>query len=220
MKRIISFILCLSFCLCFLCSCGEKSVSCNNPDCTCGETSGEWKPNADEPWNFTPGGYGGAVIDMAENYEYDYLVALVEDTFFCVPEYLEVGILNKTGDPAAHKMMFIEKYYVIIYDIDNPNYSTTGIYDHPNAWVRIPFMTDEKPLETVAENRCFGRVYLKENLKAEYEFTPGRYRLVLPLYDGTTRYLEFVIHEEDYEEKYNELLEYYKDFLGEESIKN
>lgn len=211
MKRIISLLICLSLCLCFLCSCGEKSVSCNNPDCTCGETAGEWKPNSDEPWNFTPGRYGGAVIDMAEEYEYDYLVALVEDTFFGVPEYLEVGILNKTGDPAAHKMMFIEKLYGDIYDIND---EVLEAVDRGSllAWVRIPFMTDERPLETVAENRCFGRVYLKENLKADFEFTPGSYRLVLPLYDGTTRYLNFWIFEEEYEEEYKDIMEQYKQY--------
>lgn len=209
-KKIISLLLCISTCLCLLCSCGDKAVSCNNPDCTCGNAATEeWKPNADEPWNFTPGGYGGGFIDMAEDYEYDYLLALTEDTFYEVPEYLEVGILNKTGDPAAHKMMFIEKSYANIYDIDTPNYTTVLMGDgHPSAWVRIPFMTDEKPLKTVAENRCFGRVYLQENLKAKYEFTPGAYRLVIPLYDGTTRYLNFWI----FEEEYKDIMEQYKQY--------
>ncbi len=195
MKKFISLLLCFSVISCFLCSCGD--TSCDNPDCTCGDTSTEqWQPRADEPWNFTPGYYGGAVIEPEDIYEFDYELALKQTEFHGVPEYLEIEIMNKTGDPASYKIMFIEKHYSDIYNIDDPYKSVVlGAAGNPSAWVRIPFMTEEDCLE-VDGNISSGKIYLQENLKAAYEFTPGAYRLVVPLCDGTTRYLEFSIYEE------------------------
>ena len=195
----------LAFCMilvfsCFLCSCGNSSTSCGNPECTCNAPATEqWQPRADEPWNFTADYYsGGSLIDPTTVIKFDYELSLAEDRFYEVPEYLEIDIVNKTGDPALYSLMFIEKFYSYIYDIDNPpvnivlgGASSTSL----PAWVRIPFMTEEDALDTVAENERAGKIYLQENLKATYEFTPGAYRLVIPLLDGKTHYLEFWILE-------------------------
>lgn len=197
----------LAFCMilvfsCFLCSCGNSSTSCGNPECTCNAPATEqWQPRADEPWNFTADYYsGGSLIDPTTVFKFDYELSLAEDRFYEVPEYLEIDIVNKTGDPALYSLMFIEKFYSYIYDIDNPpvnivlgGASSTSL----PAWVRIPFMTEEDALDTVAENERAGKIYLQENLKATYEFTPGAYRLVIPLLDGKTHYLEFWILEEE-----------------------
>lgn len=201
MKKFIALALCLAVFSCFLCSCGNSSTSCGNPECTCNAPAIEqWQPRADEPWNFTSDYYiGGSVIDITKLYKFDYELSLAEDRFYEVPEYLEINILNKTGDPALYTLMFIEKFYSYIYDIDNPPVDIvlggTGSHYHP-AWVRIPFMTEEDALDTVAENEKAGKIYLQENLKADYEFTPGSYRLVIPLLDGKTHYLNFYIGEE------------------------
>lgn len=198
MKKFIALLLSLAVFSCFLCSCGNNSTSCGNPECTCDSPATEqWHPRADEPWNFTADYYiSGALIDPTTIYEFDYELSLAEDRFYEVPEYLEIDIVNKTGDPALYTLIFIEKRYNDIYNIDNPRVSTVlGDKGNLQAWVRIPFMTEEDALDKVSENEVSGKIYLKENLKAAYEFTPGVYRLAVPLLDGKTHYLNFYIEE-------------------------
>ncbi len=190
MKKFISLLLCFSVISCFLCSCGD--TSCDNPDCTCGDTSTEqWQPRADEPWYFSPE-MPANMIDPASMYEFDYELYLTQTQFIGVPEYIECTIVNKTGDPAMCQMLFIEKLYPNIYDI----YPAAQTGMETRAWVRIPFMAEKSVLENISDNTKSGKIYLEKYLKAEYEFTPGSYRLVVPLYDGTTRYLNFSIYEE------------------------
>lgn len=200
MKKFIALVLCLAIFSCVLCSCGNSSTSCGNPECTCNAPATEqWQPRADEPWNFTSDYYiSGALIDPTTVFKFDYELSLAEDRFYEVPEYLEIDIVNKTGDPALYTLMFIEKRYDDIYNIDNPTVNIVlGSKGNLQAWVRIPFMTEEDALDTVAENERAGKIYLQENLKATYEFTPGAYRLVIPLLDGKTHYLNFWILEEE-----------------------
>ncbi len=198
MKKFIALALCLAVFSCILCSCGNN-ISCSNPECTCNAPATEqWKPRADEPWNFTADYYdSGALIDPTTVFKFDYELSLAEDTFYEVPEYLEISLVNKTGDPALYTLMFIEKRYDDIYHIDNPTvHISLGSKGNLQAWVRIPFMTEEDVLDKVTESEKTGKIYLQENLKADYEFTPGRYRLVIPLLDGKTHYLNFYIEED------------------------
>lgn len=195
MKKIISLLLLLSICLGLICSCGNATTTiCDGLYCPCKhetEDTENWKPRDDEPWYFSPG-FPTGLLDPCSMYEFDLEFSLTQTEFVGVPEYIECTIVNKTGDPAMCYMLFIEKDYPNIYDI----YNTVTMETTVPAWVRVPFMANGYVLEDISDNTKSGKIYLEKYLKAEYEFTPGFYRLVIFLYDGTTRYLNFSIYEE------------------------
>lgn len=177
----------MALCLALLCSCGSKS--CGNSDCTCDSKSdGKWKPNASENWNFTPI-LPGATINPNTYYNLDLDYSLAETEFEKVPEYLTLKLVNRSGDPPLCQIYFFIEKECNSFDLgDDGAYAYTA---HA-AWVRIPFIF-KRGYISEEENTAEIKINLKDNLKADYEFTKGYYRLVFYQYDGSASYIKFYI---------------------------
>lgn len=187
MNKIIKATSCIALCLALLCSCGGKS--CGNPDCTCDSKSDEkWKPNAAENWNFTPI-LPVAVINPNEYYTLDLDYSLEETEFEKVPEYLTLKLVNKSGDPPLCQSYFFIEKQCNSFDLGDDG--AVG-YTAYGAWARIPFIFKRGDISE-EESTAEIKINLKDNLKADYEFTPGCYRLVFFQYDGSASYIDFSI---------------------------
>lgn len=148
----------------------------------------KWKPNAAENWNFTPI-LPVAVINPNEYYTLDLDYSLEETEFEKVPDKL----VNKSGDPPlCQSYFFIEKQCNSLYlTLDLGDDGAVG-YTAYGAWARIPFIFKRGDISE-EESTAEIKINLKDNLKADYEFTPGCYRLVFFQYDGSASYIDFSI---------------------------
>ena len=68
----------------------EKQTDTTNPLVLTG-----WKPDAGEPWNFTP--TLGNVGEDAE--KYDFEITLEQTVYSGVPDSISYTLVNKTGEP-------------------------------------------------------------------------------------------------------------------------
>ena len=176
MKKTISLLLCFSVCLCFLCSLDIKAADAKTIDTS--ETT---------------------ILNYRIPYSSFQKIHLNKEEFSQVPEYIVITIKNTIGDPVADcKAIFIRKNYDKLYD----RYVTKnfgGIYQpitegENGRWEQIPFEFDGAQLRSVSEQKLTGVIYLENNLKSKYEFTPGTYRLVVEYSDGSKGYANFVIY--------------------------
>ena len=176
MKKTISLLLCFSVCLCFLCSLDIKAADAKTID---------------------------ASQTTSSNYRIPYSsfnkIYLNDDKFTKAPKYIVLTVKNTFGDPVADcKTIFIEKNYDKISD----RYVTKNFGDiyqpitegENGRWEQIPFEFDGAQLRSVSEQKLTGVIYLENNLKSKYEFTPGTYRLVVEYSDGSKGYANFVIY--------------------------
>lgn len=160
--------------------------SCNHvrPSETTGEKTGQetttedqvgWAPEASAPWNFTP-------VTSRESGDSDIEVTLEQSIFTEMPETLIYTMTNKTGQPFYCLMsVYCEKQYLASEVGDNG----PGAGDL-SLWVRVPFCRNASSAGWMEAARpsidwhLTVSAYVKEN----FEFTPGKYRLVTFADDG------------------------------------
>lgn len=187
MKKIINLLLVFSVCLCSLSSCGKDSdvldTNISSIDM-------------------------GVSCPTSVRYCDRHNISLNKTEFIGVPEYIVCTIdnfLSKTvdflGDPADCQTIFIEKNYDKLYDTYitknyNDIYQPITSEEARGRWERIPFEFDGALLKNVSKSKLTGLVYLENNLKSTYEFTPGTYRLVVCYTDGSYGYANFAIYAE------------------------
>ena len=154
----------------------EKQTDTTNPLVLTG-----WKPDAGEPWNFTP--TLGNVGEDAE--KYDFEITLEQTVYSGVPDSISYTLVNKTGEPFYTCGEFIEKAY------SNP---FPPYFDEVSAaWIRIPYY--RTPIWAYCpDSEVDGKIILSQFLEEDFTFTPGDYRIIFFLSDGP-HYVYFEIME-------------------------
>lgn len=173
MKKLIGMLLVCSvvFSCCFLSGCGDTKLSEDsrqNPEDTSQNT---WELDMDKPWYFTP-----ACGEEEDLDGYDIEISLDVTTYSHTPDSLICNVVNKTGKPYMLGAVLLEKLYEHVY---YPYHE-----EMPSAWVRLPFMMN--PRWSIGDNSLIGwKIELSKYMKEDFEFTPGRYRLVIFAGDGS-----------------------------------
>lgn len=132
------------------------------------------------PWIYSP----DCGNDRYEKGYYDYEVTMETTVFDEFPEKLEFTITNHTENKFAYFATFVEKldYFFL------PPYEET-----PRGWRRVPFY--EHPSARTALQYSTTLTFFTENyVQLDYEFTPGKYRLVV-FVSGGPQYIYFTIVE-------------------------
>ena len=128
--------------------------------------------------------------------DYDIALSLDIDSFSVseMPDALRLHVVNKAGIPV--EMCFcihMEKLYVMqTHNMSDEVYNDGYMYIG-SGWTRIPFATEKfSPWGEVSEQTF--TLELQNDLKENFEYTPGRYRFVF--YSGVgTHYAYFEITE-------------------------
>lgn len=142
---------------------------------TTGEDYAEWRPEISKPWNFTP-------VISRNNGDSDIEVTLEQSVFTEMPETLVYTMTNKTGKPFYCLMsVYCEKQYLASEVGDSG--ALAGDF---SFWVRIPFYRYASSIGWVetAKSSLDWHLTVSACTKENFEFTPGKYRLVTFADDG------------------------------------
>lgn len=133
-----------------------------------------------KPWLYSPDCWE----DYYEKGYYDYEVTMETTVFDEFPEKLQFTITNHTENKFYYIATFIEKldyYFLPPYEYTPQGWRRVPFYEHPEAKYLCQY---EKTKTLVTENY----------VQSDYEFTPGKYRLVV-FVSGGPQYIYFTIVE-------------------------